>query len=305
MPHSGSVRAILYALGANLGIAAAKFVAAGLTGSGALLAEGVHSLADCANQGLLFLGLARARRPPDADHPLGHGKALYFWSFVVALMLFSMGGLFSVYEGFHKLGHPAGEGHGLDRPWIAVVVLLLGLVLEGLSLTGALRETRDVRRGRTLWRWFRESRRSELLVVVGEDLGALLGLSIALVAVGLAVVTGNPAWDAWGSVGVGGLLIVIALAVAGEVKGLLIGESAGPEFERGVRSFLVAHPAVADVLNLITLQLGPDVMVAVKARMAPAASATALVEAINACERDLKRAFPQVRWLFFEPDVLP
>ncbi len=299
-----SIRAILYALGANLGIGVAKAVAAAVTGSGAMLAEAIHSLADCTNQVLLFVGLARSRRPPTPEHPLGHGKAVYFWSFLVAVLLFSMGGLFSLYKGVHELRAPAGAGgHGLDRPWVAVVVLAVGIVLEGLSLAGALRESRAERRGRGLWRWFRTSRRSELLVVVGEDLAAVLGLSIALVAVLLAVATGNPAYDAWGSIAIGVLLVVVAVAVGAEVRSLLIGESADPETARRIRDLVAAQPGVDEVLNLITLQLGPEVMVAVKARMAEQDSVADLVDVINRAEVALKRAFPEVRWVFFEPDV--
>lgn len=303
VPNShGSTRAILYALLANLGIAIAKSVAAAVTRSGAMLAEAIHSFADCANQGLLFLGMSRAKRPASAEHPLGYGKALFFWSFVVALMLFSMGGMFSVYEGVHKLTHMAGTGQGLDHPWIAIAVLTVGLVLEGLSLAGALRESRESRRGKRLWAWFRSSRRSELIVVVGEDLAALIGLAFALVAVCLSAMTGNPLYDALGTIAIGVLLILVAVAVGAEVKSLLIGESAGEEFEAEVRGFLQGRAEVAEVFNLITYQLGPDILVSVKARMTEQDSVPAFIEAINRCERDLKARFPEVRWSFFEPD---
>ncbi len=299
-----STRAILYALGANLGIGVAKAVAAAVTGSGAMLAEAIHSLADCTNQVLLFIGMARSRRPPTPEHPLGHGKAVFFWSFLVAVLLFSMGGLFSLYKGVHKLRAAVETGgHGLDRPWVAVVVLAVGIVLEGLSLAGALRESRSERRGRGLWRWFRTSRRSELLVVVGEDLAAVLGLAIAMAAVLLAVATGDPAYDAWGSIAIGVLLVVVAVAVGAEVRSLLIGESADPDTARRIRDLVAAQPGVDEVLNLITLQLGPEVMVAVKARMAEQDTVAELVDVINRAEVALKRAFPEVRWVFFEPDV--
>jgi len=298
---SGSHRAVLYALGANFGIAVAKGAAAWVTGSGSMLAEAIHSLADCANQGLLFLGLARARQPATAEHPLGYGKAVYFWSFIVALMLFSMGGVFSVYEGIHKLAQLRGPHPGLERPWVAVAVLATGLVLEAASLAGALRESRASRRGRSLWRWFRTSRQAELITVVGEDVAALLGLLLALLGVGLAMATGNPAFDALGSIAIGILLLLVAVAVGVEVKSLLIGESADPETEGEIRSFLAAHPTVLDLEGLITFQLGPDLMVAVKARMAEETSAAGLLADVNRCESDLKAAFPQVRWSFFEP----
>ncbi|HSH69333.1 MAG TPA: cation diffusion facilitator family transporter [Deferrisomatales bacterium] len=294
-----STRAILYALLANLGIAIAKSVAAVVTGSGAMLAEAIHSFADCANQGLLFLGLARSKRPANLDHPLGYGKTIYFWSFIVALLLFSMGGVFSIYEGVHKLTHAP---DALDRPWIAISVLALALVLEGLSLAGALRESRADRRGTGLWRWFRSSRQSELIVVVGEDFAALVGLSLALGSVCLSAATGNPLYDAVGTIAIGVLLVLVAIAVGVEVKSLLIGESAGDALDAELREFLAGQDCVAEVLHLITYQLGPDVMVAVKARMAQTDSVAVLVDDINRCERELKARFPTVRWSFFEPD---
>jgi len=186
---------------------------------------------------------------------------------------------------------------------VAVIVLLVAIVLEGLSLAGALRESRGARKNRSLWQWFRTSRQAELLTVVGEDLAALLGLLLALVGVGLTIVTGNPAFDALGSIAIGVLLLLVAVAVGVEVKSLLIGESADPEVEDEIRRFLSGHGAVAEVLGLITFQLGPDLMVAVKARMAEVESVPRLLADVNRCERELKAAFPQVRWSFFEPDL--
>ncbi len=299
----GSTKAIIYAFGANFGIAIAKTAGAVITHSGSMLAEAIHSYADCANQGLLFIGLSRAKRPPDAKHPLGYGKTIYFWSFIVALMLFSMGGLFSVYEGVHKFSAVLdGSAHPLEKPWLAIAILLLGIVLEGLSLMGALRESRESRRGKSLWQWFKESRESIYLVVIGEDIAALLGLSFALIAVTLTALTGNLIYDALGSVAVGLLLIVVAIVVGIEIKSLLIGESAEREVEEAITAFLAEHPAVAELLNLKTLQMGADVMVAVKARMTEENSAKKMIAEINRCEAELKRAFPQIRWVFFEPD---
>ena len=297
--HDDSTVTILFALGANVLIALAKGIAAWVSGSSAMLAEAVHSLADCGNQGLLLLGLKRSARPPDADYPLGHGRAIYFWSFIVALMLFSMGGMFSIYEGMHKLG----SGRPLEEPWIAIAVLALSLGAESVSLWKALTQVSALRGSQSLWRWFRATRRSELLVVVGEDIAATLGLSLALLAVGAAMLTGNPAYDALGSLAIGVLLLVVAALVGIEVKALLVGQSAEPALQEEVRRFLLEREEVAEVLNLITLQNGADVVVAVKARMTEGVSAPALVDAINRCERDLRAAFPQVRWLFFEPDV--
>lgn len=294
--HINSRRAVLLALAANIAIFLAKLGAALLTRSGAMLAEAVHSLADCGNQGLLLLGLHQARRPPSPDYPLGWGKALYFWSFLVALLLFSVGGMFSIAEGLHKLTDP----QPMHWPWLAVAVLAFGVVAESFSMAGALAAINITRGGRSLWRWFRDSRQSELIVLFGEDLAALLGLALALLAVLATVLTGDPRWDALGSMAVGVLLVVVALFIAVEVKALLIGQSVEPELRAALRGFIAARPEVLRVFSLITLQLGPDVMLAVKAEMAPCADPVA---AINAVERELKARFPVVRWSFFEPDV--
>lgn len=298
MSANGSTKAILYALAANAGIAIAKGWAAWYTLSGAMLAEAIHSLADCANQGLLLLGMKRAQRPASEQHPLGYGKAIYFWSFLVAIMLFSMGGMFSIYEGVHKLQQPVMP----NSPWVAVAVLAVAILLEWGSLTGALIEVKKVKGQRSFWRWFRESRQGELVVVVGEDLAALAGLVLALAAVLLTIYTGNPVYDALGTVAIGVVLLVVAVAVAIEVKGLLIGESADPEVQGAIRMFVEARPEVVEIYRVITLQLGTDVMVSIKARMREETSAGKLVDDINAIEQALKVQFPQVRWSFFEPD---
>jgi cation diffusion facilitator family transporter len=294
-----SIKTIFYALGANFMIFVAKTVAAFITGSGAMTAEAVHSLADCGNQGLLLLGMKRAKAPPSPDYPLGHGKAIYFWSFLVALLLFSVGGAFSIYEGVHKLQHP----EPLSWPWIAVGVLAFGIVAESFSMWGCMREVNKARGTRSLWHWFRESRQSELIVIFGEDLAALLGLVFALGAVVLTMVTGNPIFDAIGTLAIGVLLVVIAVFVAIEVKALLIGQSVDPEVRDAIHAFVNARPEVARVFNLITLQLGPDVMVSIKVEMSGDLSGRGLIDAINAVERDLKARFPEIRWSFFEPDV--
>jgi len=294
-----SLKTIFYALGANFAIFVAKLCAAIVTGSGAMAAEAVHSLADCGNQGLLLIGIRSAKAPPTPDHPLGQGKAIYFWSFLVALMLFSVGGAFSIYEGVHKLGHP----ELLRRPWIAISVLVFGIVAESFSMWGCLREVNKARGGRGLWRWFRVSRQSELIVVFGEDLAALLGLVFALVAVVCTMLTGDPIFDAIGTLAIGALLIVVAVFIAIEVKALLIGQSVDPELREEIQTFVEQRPEVARVFKLITLQLGPDVMVSIKAEMRSGMSVSELIDAINAVERDLKARFPDIRWSFFEPDV--
>ena len=296
----GAVRAILYALAANAGIAAAKGGAAFWTGSGAMLAETIHSVADCANQVLLLLGLKRSQRPATADHPLGYGRATYFWSMIVALMLFSVGGLYAVYEGIERLMHPA----PIRDPWLAVGILAFSVALEAGSLWGALKIIHEQRGSRTFWEWFRATRQSELMVVAGEDIAALLGLVFALIAVIVAIVTGNPLFDALGSLAIGTLLIVVAFAVMREVKGMIVGESADPLVHAEIERFVAVRPEVDAVLNLITLQWGERVVVAAKVRMRESSDAARLVEHINACEVALKQRFPQVAWIFFEPDVV-
>ena len=299
MSHGAdSLKSIIFALCANLAIAIAKGVAAVITGSGAMLAEAIHSLADTGNQGLLLIGLRHAKRPPSPDFPLGYGKAIYTWSFLVAIILFSVGGLFSLYEGFHKLAHP----EPLAAPWWAVGVLVFAIAAESVSMWGCLREVAKARRGRSLWGWFRESRRSELLVVFGEDLAALIGLVLALVAVVATMLTGNPVYDSLGSIAIGVLLVVVAVFVAIEVKALLIGQGVDPMVDVDMRRFLGEQPEVSQLLNLLSMQMGDRVMVAVKAEMAPAADARALVDAINQVEARFRVAFPEVMWLFFEPD---
>jgi cation diffusion facilitator family transporter len=293
-----STRAILFALGANFAISLAKGVAAFVSGSGAMLAETVHSLADCGNQGLLLLGLKQSKTPPSPDYPLGYGKAIYFWSFLVAVMLFSVGGMFSLYEGVHKLSEP----EPIKQWWLPVVVLVFSIIAESVSMRACMVEVNKARGGRSLRQWFRESRQAELVVIFGEDLAALLGLIFALMAVLLSVITGNPLWDAIGTLMIGVLLIVVAVFVAVEVKAMLIGQSVEPTIAAEMRQYLEARPEVERVLNLITLQLGNDAMIAVKAQMATRTSAAQLLASVNAVEVAFKQRFPQVRWSFFEPD---
>lgn len=293
------VRAVLYALGANLAIAVTKYVAAVITGSGSMLAEAVHSTADCGNQLLLLLGLKRAKLPPSPDYPLGHGKETYFWSFIVAIMLFSVGGLFSVYEGWHKLHQP----EELSYPLLALGVLLFGIVAESFSMWGCLREVNAARGDQSLFEWFRASRNAELVVIFGEDLAALVGLTLAFVAVLAAWVTGDVMWDALGSIAIGVLLVAVAILVGVEVKALLVGQGVEPHVRDAMVRFLEEQPAVQKVLNIISLHMGAYVLVAVKAQMRERGSHDALVAAINATERAFRERFPEVQWVFFEPDL--
>jgi cation diffusion facilitator family transporter len=293
-----SVRTILYALGANLAIAVAKTFAAVFTGSSAMMAEAIHSYADAGNQGLLLWGMKQAKRPPSPDYPLGWGKAVFFWSFIVALVLFSLGGLFSIYEGWHKLAHP----EPLSYPWVAVGVLLFGLAAEFVSLRACLQEVNKVRGSRGLWQWFRNSRQSELVVILGEDLAALLGLALALVAILVAIFTGDPFWDGLGSMAIGVVLVLVAAGIGHEIKGLLIGQSADAEVEARMREFLTRRQEIEKIHRILTLQLGTSLMVSIKACMR-AQGAREMVADINRCEVALRGEFPEIQWLFFEPDV--
>jgi cation diffusion facilitator family transporter len=294
-----SHRAVIVALGANLAIANAKSAAAIYTGSGAMLAEAVHSFADCGNQLLLLFGLRQAKRPPTPEHPLGHGKAVYFWSFLVAVMLFSVGGMFSVYEGVHKLQHP----QPLTQWGWAVAILAFSLVAEGVSTRAAMKEAATERRGRTLWRWFRDSRQAELIVVIGENIAAMCGLAVALVAIGLSVITGDPLWDALGTVLIGVLLIVVAVFVAIEIKAMLIGQSIDPVRQAEIRELIASRPGITRVLALVTQQMGSDVLVSAHVAMRGDVMLAEQVAVLDGLERELKRRYPEVVWSFFEPQV--
>jgi cation diffusion facilitator family transporter len=296
---ANSTKAIFFALGANAGIAVTKFAAAAYTGSGAMLAEAIHSVADTANQLLLLLGLRQAKAPATAQHPLGQSRVVYFWSMMVALLLFFVGGLFSIYEGWQRLHRP----EPLSNAVVALVVLAVAIALESASLWGALREIGKVQAGRSFWHWFRETRQSELMVVAGEDIAALGGLVLAFIAVLLSTTTGNPIYDAFGSICVGTLLVIVAVAIMYEVKGMIVGESAEPAIRAAIEAHVAARPEVRRILRLITLQWGEHIVVAVQAEMAPTPSAEAMVAAINRVEESIQQVFPQARWVFFEPDV--
>ena len=296
---SDSVKAVFYALGANGGIALAKAVAAYFTGSGAMLAEALHSFADCGNQVLLLVGMQQAKKLPTPDHPMGYGRVVYFWSMMVGVLLFSIGGLFSVWHGIQALQHPEPVKYLLP----SLGVLLVAVVLESISLRGALRALAAERGEKSLWRWFRETRQSELLVITGEDIAALAGLALAFVSLALTGITGNPVFDALGSIAVGLLLIGVSFAVTIEVKSLITGESASPEMRAAITEFVESQPEVERIVNLLTFQLGDKVAVAVKAKMVPMASADALVAAIDEVEERLQAHFPSLHWSFFEPDA--
>jgi len=297
--HNSTARAILYAFLANFGIAIAKSWAAWLTGSGSMLAEAIHSYADTGNQVLLYLGLKQSQRPPDSEHPLGYGMLSYFWSFIVALILFSLGGLFSIYEGVHKLNNP----EELSQLWVAILVLVLAIFLEGASLLGCLREIKHIRGERPFREWLTHTRSSELVVVLGEDIGAQIGLTLALGFLILAALTGNPVYDAIGSICIGGVLLVISAFIATRVRSLLVGRSADPEIQEMIGAIIAEQQGIVQAFNIITIQYGPDTMLAAKVKMQPGIDIEAAVADINALERQLKERIPKLAWCFIEPDV--
>jgi len=300
---SETTRSIVVSLGANVAIAVAKLVGALITGSGSMLAEGLHSVADGGNEGLLLWGRREAKKRATALHPLGPGRATYFWSFIVALLLFSMGGVASVYEGIRKLS----AGEQVESPWLAIGILVFAAVAEAISLYVALRQINRVRDSGSLWHWFRTTRRSELIIVFGENGAALAGLGVALIAVLLTVWTGDSLYDAAGSIVIGILLVVVAVAIGAQTKSLLIGESAAPRVRRDIKAFLGTWPGIAAMREFITLQHGEDVFVAAKAEIEGTPSIREVEAAIAACEAGLKAAFPEVRWVFLEPigETLP
>jgi len=297
--HGSSAKAIFYAFIANLGIALAKLAAAWYTRSGSMLAESIHSFADCGNQVLLYLGLRQAQKPADAKHPLGYGRVTYFWSFIVALLLFSMGGLFSINEGWHKLQH----SEPLNKAWVALLVLGVSVVLEFFSLLGCLREIKKLRGERSLAYWVRNTRNAELVVVLGEDLAALLGLVLAFIFVSLAALTGNTVFDAIGSIVIGVVLICVSIFIAIRIKGLIVGRSAEEDLQNALTEQIAGEPGIEKLFRAITVQMGPQVMLAVKVKMKPGISIEEAVDCLNRLERNVKTKFPEVAWCFVEPDT--
>jgi cation diffusion facilitator family transporter len=293
---------IIRALIANGSIAAAKGVGAVITGSGAMLAETLHSLSDCANQILLLVGLKQSKRPPSARYPLGEGRQLYFWSFMVAILLFLGGGAYSLYEGIHKLRHPS----PVEAPYVAVGILGFGLAIELWSMAGAVKAVNQRRAGRPVLQYLRESKDSDLVVIFGEDLAACLGLAIALIAVAIAWITGNGVWDAVGTLGIAAVLIGIAIFLAIEVKSLLLGEAADSVLTKRISDLAAKHPQVIEVLHVLTVQQGPgEILVAMKLHFKQQLSIDETVSAINEIEQQLRAAMPELKWCFLEPDVGP
>jgi cation diffusion facilitator family transporter len=285
---------------ANLGLAAAKLAGFAITGAASMLAETVHSLADTANQGLLLLGASRAAREATPEHPFGFGRERYFWAFIVAMLLFSMGSLFAIHQGIDKLRHP----HELKSAEVAVGILLLGIGLETWSFRTALREAQKLRGRKSWWGFIRRSKTPELPVVLLEDLGALLGLIIALLCVGLAIALDNPIYDALGSISIGALLGVIAIVLASEMKSLLIGESASKEDDAAIRGTIETAPSVRRLIHLRTLHLGPDeLLVALKLELDADLDFRGVASAINDVETAIRQQVPIARLIYIEPDV--
>jgi cation diffusion facilitator family transporter len=297
MTDTHSTKAILYAFAANLGIAAAKTGAALWTGSGSLLAEAIHSYADCGNQVLLLVGMRRSKKEPTRKHPMGFGRESYIWSMMVAIVLFSVGGLFSIYEGWLRYTDP----HEVENEGIALLILLIAIGLETFSLKGALEALAAEKGERSLWQWFRETHSSELMVVTGEDIAALAGLAIALAMLGLTMITGDTAYDAAGSMLIGVLLVAVAAAVGREVHSLLIGEAV-EEVRDAVERYLNNEPGVRRVLNLWAINHGNAVMLTVKAELEPEMAVRDAVQQINRMESEIKRTHDRIRWIFFEID---
>jgi cation diffusion facilitator family transporter len=299
MSAGGGSKAILAALGANLGIALIKFIAFAITGSSSMLAEGVHSVVDSGNQGLLLRGGRSARRSATPQHPFGFGRDRYVYGFLVALMLFSAGGLFALYEGEEKIRHP----HHLESPAVAIVVLLAAIALESFSLRTAIRESRHLK-GEDTWLGFiRHAKNPELPVVLLEDVAALIGLMFALMAVGLAVLTDEPVWDGVGTCAIGALLIMVAVVLVIETKSLLIGEAAAPHELAKIEGGLVG-PGVERIIHLRTMHLGPDeLLVGAKLAMPPGATLPQIASAIDNAEKRVRDAVPSARVIYLEPDL--
>lgn len=295
-----SSRVIFIALMANLGIAIAKFIGAFLSGSAALLAEAIHSFVDCSNQVLLLIGNKLSKQPPSEQYPLGRGREAFFWSFIVAVLLFSLGGLFAIYEGIHKLDHE----DSVSSPILGIAILLVAIVLEGYSFLACIKEVRTQNSFGTLWKWLRKTTSSELLVVFTEDAAALLGLLVAISALIASWATGNSIWDAMGSIAVGVILVAAAIFLAIEIKSLIIGEVPATDFSSYVRERVSVHIPDGQVFKLIALQTGIDeVLMSCKISAGSITQVDLLLEAINKVEKEIKEEFPEVKWLFMEPDL--
>jgi cation diffusion facilitator family transporter len=291
---------IVQSLVVNTVIAVVKSIAAVFTKSGAMLAEALHSFSDCGNQVLLLIGVRQARKPPDARHPFGYGRAVYFWSFMVALMLFLGGGAFSIYEGIHKLRAP----EPVERVWLGLGILAVSLLLEGAATLSNIKELNKRRGGKPFMRYLRETTDSSLVVVFAENSAAVLGLALAIGSLGMAAVTGDGRWDGIGGMAIGVVLVAVAIFLAVEVSSLLLGEAAAPEIAEAAHAVAREVPALDRVLNVITMQQGPgEVLVHVKVCFVPSLSIEEACRHINDFEARLRKARPEIRWVFVEPDI--
>jgi cation diffusion facilitator family transporter len=300
MSAGGSNRAVVAALSANMGIAVAKFVAYGFTGSASMLAEGVHSVADSGNQVLLLVGGRAAKKKADAEHPFGYGRERFVYAFIVSVVLFSVGGLFACYEGIHKITHP----EKVDHWYWAVGVLFFAICLEGMSFRTAIQESNRLREGESWAGFIRHATVPEPPIVLLEDFGALIGLALALIGVGLAVITGNGVWDGIGTLSIGVLLVCIAIVLAVEMKSLLIGEGASKTDVRLIRDAAVDGDTVTGVIHLRTMFLGPEeLLVAMKIAVEHDETAAEVATAIDAAEARIRAAVPEARLIYLEPDI--
>ena len=300
MSTEGGQKAVIAALMANVGIAISKFIAFFFTGSSSMLSEAIHSVADSSNQVLLLIGNKRSQKPADEKHPFGYGRRRFVYGFIVAVVLFLIGGLFSLYEGLHKWQDP----EPLNDWWIAVLVLVIAIGLEAFSFRTALREANKSRGKRSLANFVKDSRQPELPVILLEDAGALVGLVFALIGVGMAVITGDGRWDAVGAMAVGTLLVVIAIFLAMEMATMLVGESALPEEVAAIRAALESAPLVERVIHLRTVHMGPDeLLVGAKIAISQSETAAGIAAGIDEAERALRAAVPTARYVFLEPDL--
>ncbi|HWC81287.1 MAG TPA: cation diffusion facilitator family transporter [Pseudonocardiaceae bacterium] len=299
MSEAGGTKAVLAALGANAGIAAAKFLGFVFTGSSSMLAEAVHSLVDTSNQGLLLLGRKKSKQRANQEHPFGFGRERFFYAFMVALLLFTLGAIFAIYEGIEKIANP----HPLESPVVALVILVLAVGLEGFSFRTAMRESRELRKGASLFSFIRRATVPELPVVLLEDSAALLGLLFALIGVGLSVLTGNPVWDGIGTVCIGSLLGVVAMVLIVEMKSLLIGEGAPPDVLATIVREL-ERETVQRVIHIRTQYLGPEeLLVAAKIALVPELTLAQVAAAIDAAEARVRGAAPSAKLIYLEPDL--
>ena len=300
MSASGGNKAIFAALAANLGIALTKFIAWFFSGSSSMLAEAIHSVADSANQLLLLLGGRRSRREADQEHPFGYGRERYVYAFVVAIILFSVGGVFSIYEGIEKLRHP----HPLEVPWLPIVVLLVAIGLESFSLRTAMKEAAVHRKGQSWLAFIRHAKAPELPVVLLEDVAALTGLVFAFLGVGLTIITGAPVWDAIGTLAIGLLLVAVAIILGIETKSLLVGEGARPQDVEAIRSAILDGPETSRIIHMRTLYLGPEeLLVAAKLSFDGKSRFADVARSINAVEVRIRSVVPIARVIYIEPDI--